>query len=51
MIGALIRDLARQLAAGELDPVVSGFMELVDSNPELLDKLETQTAKLRKERE
>ena len=51
LIGALIRDLSRQLAAGELDPVVSGFMELVDSNPELLDKLETQAAKLRKERE
>lgn len=51
LIGALIRDLSQQLAAGELDPVVSGFMELVDSNPELLDKLVTQAAKLRKERE
>lgn len=50
LIGALIRDLSLQLAAGELDPVVSGFMGLVDTNPELLDRVEAQAAKLRKER-
>jgi predicted transcriptional regulator len=51
LIGALIRDLSVQIAAGELEPVISGFMELVgDSNPELLDRLEAQAAELRKER-
>jgi len=50
LIGALIHDLSRQLAAGELDPVVSGFMDLADANPELLDKLEAQASKRRKER-
>jgi predicted transcriptional regulator len=49
LLGALIRDLTVRLAEGELEPVISGFVELVgNASPELLDQLATQTAKLRR---
>jgi predicted transcriptional regulator len=53
LIGAFIRDLSVALAEGELEPVVSGFMELVgEADPRLLERLEKRAAELRrKERE
>jgi len=49
LIGALIRNLSQQLAAGELEPVISGFVDLVgEANPELLDALEAQAAERRR---
>lgn len=52
LIGELIRNVAERLADGELEPVISGFVELVgDSDPKLLDDLQA-TAELRgKERQ
>jgi predicted transcriptional regulator len=47
LIGELIRNVAERLADGELEPVISGFVELVgDSDPKLLEDLQA-TAKLR----
>ena len=47
LIGALIRHVANRLADGELEPVISGFVELVgDADPKLLDELQA-TAKQR----
>lgn len=49
LIGTLIRDLTERLAAGELEPVISGFVELVgDEEPELLDRLESKAAEQRR---
>jgi predicted transcriptional regulator len=49
LIGSLIRRLTQELAAGELEPVIAGFVELVgDASPELLDKLESEAALLRR---
>jgi predicted transcriptional regulator len=51
LIGSLIRDVAARLAEGELEPVISGFVELVsEADPELLDRLESSAAKRRKDR-
>ena len=48
LIGALIRNVANRLADGELEPVISGFVELVgDSDPKLLDELQASAAKTR----
>jgi predicted transcriptional regulator len=45
LIGTLIRELTQRLAAGELEPVISGFVELVgDAQPELLDRLQHEAA-------
>src|SRR5690554_5631877 len=42
LIGTLINDLAQRLAAGELEPVISGFVDLVgEADPELLRRLES----------
>lgn len=49
LIAGLISKLTEQIAAGELEPVISGFVELVgSSNPELLERLETETAERRR---
>jgi predicted transcriptional regulator len=49
LIGALIRNVANRLADGELEPVISGFVELVgDADPKLLDELQASAAKVRK---
>lgn len=46
LIGALIRNVANRLADGDLEPVISGFVEILgDSNPELLDELRATVAK------
>jgi predicted transcriptional regulator len=51
LIGSLIRDVATRLAEGELEPVISGFVELVGSaDPELLAQLQSSAAARRKER-
>jgi predicted transcriptional regulator len=51
LLAGLIGNLARQVAAGELEPVISGFVELVgDASPELLDVLAAEAAQRRKER-
>jgi predicted transcriptional regulator len=51
LIAALIRNLANRLADGELEPVISGFVELVgEDDPKLLDELESTAAKRSKER-
>lgn len=51
LIASLISKLTEQLAAGELEPVISGFVELVgNASPELLDRLAAETAQRRKER-
>ena len=52
LIGVLIRDLTHSIAAGELEPVISGFVELVgDAQPELLEQLQAEVAEqLRKGR-
>lgn len=51
LIAGLISELTQQIAAGELEPVISGFVELVGrSGPELLERLEVETAQLRKDR-
>jgi predicted transcriptional regulator len=51
LIAALIRNLANRLADGELEPVISGFVELVgEDDPELLDELKSTAAKRSKER-
>ena len=48
LIGALIRNVANRLADGELEPVISGFVELVgQSDPNLRDELQASAAKLR----
>jgi predicted transcriptional regulator len=48
LIAALIRNVANRLADGELEPVISGFVELVgDSDPKLLDDLQASAAKTR----
>ena len=40
LIGALIRQMTQQIAAGELEPVISGFVDLVgNEHPELLEQL------------
>jgi hypothetical protein len=45
----LIRDLAVRFAEGELEPVMSGFVELVsDAGPGLLERLESKAARLRR---
>jgi predicted transcriptional regulator len=49
LIRTLIRDVTERLAAGELEPVISGFVELVrDEEPELLDRLEAKAAEQRR---
>jgi predicted transcriptional regulator len=50
LIATLIRDVAARVAEGELEPVISGFVELVGANPEFLDQLESTAAERRKER-
>lgn len=49
LIGVLIRELSQQLAAGELEPVISGFVELIgNSQPELLEQVQTEAAQQRR---
>lgn len=49
LIASLISKLTEQVAAGELEPVISGFVELVgSSSPELLERLEAETAQRRR---
>lgn len=51
LIATLIRNVANRLADGELEPVISGFVELVgDADPKLLDELTATAAKRGKER-
>lgn len=51
LIGALIRNVANRLADGELEPVISGFVELVgDADPKLLDELQASAKQRGKER-
>ena len=51
LIALLIEDLAERIAEGELEPVISGFVELIgESDPELLGALE-RSVKRRRERE
>lgn len=51
LIASLIGDLTEQLAEGRLEPVISGFIELVgDSDLRMLGKLETRAKQRRKER-
>lgn len=52
LIGSLIRELTREIAAGELEPVIAGFVELVgNDDPGLLDRLQHEAAaQRRKER-
>ena len=47
LIGALIRNVANRLADGDLEPVISGFVELVGDDPKLLDELRATAAKPR----
>ena len=50
LIGTLINDLAQRLAAGELEPVISGFVDLVgEADPELLLRLESRAKARRRE--
>jgi len=52
LIGSLIRDVATRVAEGELEPVISGFVELLGTaEPELLEQLQSSAAARRKERE
>jgi predicted transcriptional regulator len=52
LIGSLIRDVASRITEGELEPVISGFVDLLGtSEPELLDQLQSSAAARRKERE
>jgi predicted transcriptional regulator len=51
LIGVLIRHVANRLADGDLEPVISGFVELVgDANPKLLDELKATVLKRSRER-
>jgi predicted transcriptional regulator len=51
LIGVLIRNVANRLADGDLEPVISGFVELVgDANPKLLDELKATVLKRSRER-
>src|SRR5690606_9314557 len=51
LIALLIEDLAERVAEGELEPVISGFLELIgDTDPELLGALE-KSVKRRRDRE
>jgi predicted transcriptional regulator len=51
LIGELIRNVANRLADGELEPVISGFVELVgDADPKLLDELQASAKQRGKER-
>lgn len=50
VIGSMIRDVAERLAEGELEPVISGFVDFVcDADPELLDELEARVATCRRD--
>lgn len=53
LIASLIRDLAVRFAEGDLEPVISSFMELVgEADPELPGRVERSSAReRRKERE
>jgi len=52
LISSLIRDVASRITEGELEPVISGFVDLLGtSEPELLDQLQSSAAARRKERE
>lgn len=52
LIGSLIRDVASRIAEGELEPVISGFVDLVGAaEPRLLEQLQSSAAARRKERE
>lgn len=51
LIASLIGDLVERLAEGELEPAISGFVELVsESNPRLLEQLEAAANLQRKDR-
>jgi predicted transcriptional regulator len=48
LIGRVFGDVTRRLAEGELEPAISGFLDLVgDSDPKLLEQLEAD-ARLRR---
>lgn len=52
LIAALIRNVANRLADGDLEPVISGFVDLVgEANPELFDELKAAVLKRSKERQ
>jgi predicted transcriptional regulator len=52
LIGSLIRDVASRIAEGELEPVISGFVNLVGTaDPQLLERLQASAAARRKEPE
>jgi predicted transcriptional regulator len=49
LIGTLIRDLTQRLTAGELEPVICGFVDLVgDAGPESLERLSAATERRRR---
>jgi predicted transcriptional regulator len=49
LISMLIGDVTHRLAEGELEPVISGFIELIDStDPRLLDRVEDCAKRRRK---
>lgn len=51
LIGLLIGNVADKLAAGELEPVISGFVDLVgNADPELLGRLESSARRRREGR-
>jgi predicted transcriptional regulator len=51
LIGELIRNVAYRLADGELEPVISGFVDFVgDADPKLLDELQASARQRGKER-
>lgn len=50
LIARLFGDVTRRLAGGELEPAISGFIDLVgDADPKWLEKLETDARRRRRE--
>lgn len=51
LIGLLIEDVAERVADGALEPVISGFVDLLgEYSPRLLDELETSAKRRREKR-
>ncbi len=49
LIGLMIRELARQVASGRMEPVLCGFVDLVEEDdPQLMARLEQMVAGRRK---
>lgn len=50
LISMLIRDMSERVTGGELEPVISGFIDLIgESDPSLLDRLESNVRRRRKD--